>query len=262
MGASAYRMIDALATADPSNRDYQQSLAKSLAWYADAEGGDAGHLEQRVALGANVGLLTRLAGAARRCELSVAADSRGASAWAICYAMSGTEWTWRVSICAPPLPKPSMLSTDRTRQHESGSGIGARARNDLAEFLAITGSAARGALQQNEAACSTSLRGLIARAEVAGTGARLARLLDGPRAIGRCQAGESRMARRDRRKSSRRSAKADQRRRSAPTRLSPLPGLPVVRRRTRSGEATLTAAMAAWQRESRLGYNVALSRPE
>ena len=42
--AQAYRMIEALATADPNNRDYQQSLVESLAWYADAEM-DAGHLD-------------------------------------------------------------------------------------------------------------------------------------------------------------------------------------------------------------------------
>jgi tetratricopeptide (TPR) repeat protein len=45
----AYKMIDALATADPANRDYQQSLAESLAWYADAAR-DAGDLKRSTGL--------------------------------------------------------------------------------------------------------------------------------------------------------------------------------------------------------------------
>jgi len=57
----AFRMIEALTTADPSNRDYQQSLAESLAWYADAEK-DAGNLRLAIELREkDVQLLTRLA---------------------------------------------------------------------------------------------------------------------------------------------------------------------------------------------------------
>src|SRR5438552_13879312 len=54
-------MIQALTTADPANRDYQQSLAESLAWYADAEK-DAGDLKLATTLcERNVALLNRLA---------------------------------------------------------------------------------------------------------------------------------------------------------------------------------------------------------
>ena len=35
--AQALRTIDALATADPRNSDYQKSVAESLAWLADAQ---------------------------------------------------------------------------------------------------------------------------------------------------------------------------------------------------------------------------------
>ncbi|HWJ38884.1 MAG TPA: TIR domain-containing protein [Sphingomicrobium sp.] len=58
--AQAFRMIDALTTANPSNRDYQQSLAESIAWYADAEK-DAGNLKLATALREqDVSLLTKL----------------------------------------------------------------------------------------------------------------------------------------------------------------------------------------------------------
>ena len=58
--AQAYKMIDALSTADPSNRDYQQSLAESLAWYADASK-DAGDLKRATQLRErNVALLKDL----------------------------------------------------------------------------------------------------------------------------------------------------------------------------------------------------------
>jgi tetratricopeptide (TPR) repeat protein len=58
--AQAYKMIDALSTADPTNRDYQQSLAESLAWYADAAK-DAGDLKLATELRErNVALLNDL----------------------------------------------------------------------------------------------------------------------------------------------------------------------------------------------------------
>ena len=58
--SQAFRMIEAITTADPANRDYQQSLVESLAWYADAEK-DAGNLQLATELRArNVALLSRL----------------------------------------------------------------------------------------------------------------------------------------------------------------------------------------------------------
>jgi tetratricopeptide (TPR) repeat protein len=58
--AQAYKMIEALSTADPTNRDYQQSLAESLAWYADAAK-DAGDLKRATELRErNVALLNDL----------------------------------------------------------------------------------------------------------------------------------------------------------------------------------------------------------
>jgi tetratricopeptide (TPR) repeat protein len=57
----AFRMIDALTTASPSNREYQQSLVDSLAWYADAEK-DVGNLKRATELREqNVAVLTKLA---------------------------------------------------------------------------------------------------------------------------------------------------------------------------------------------------------
>jgi tetratricopeptide (TPR) repeat protein len=56
-----YRMISALTTADPDNREYRQSLVESLAWFADAER-DVGHLDNAVALRErNVALLSQMA---------------------------------------------------------------------------------------------------------------------------------------------------------------------------------------------------------
>jgi tetratricopeptide (TPR) repeat protein len=49
LSEQALRTIQALTTADPNNREYQQSLVESLAWSADAER-DAGHVDQAVAL--------------------------------------------------------------------------------------------------------------------------------------------------------------------------------------------------------------------
>jgi tetratricopeptide (TPR) repeat protein len=59
--SQAFRMIEAITTADPTNRDYQQSLVESLAWYADAEK-DAGNLKLATDLRQrNIALLSRLA---------------------------------------------------------------------------------------------------------------------------------------------------------------------------------------------------------
>lgn len=49
LSEQALRAIEAVTTFDPNRRDYQESLAESLAWSADAER-DAGHLDKAVAL--------------------------------------------------------------------------------------------------------------------------------------------------------------------------------------------------------------------
>ena len=49
LSEQALRTIQALTTADPTNREYQKSFADSLAWSADAER-DAGHIDRAVAL--------------------------------------------------------------------------------------------------------------------------------------------------------------------------------------------------------------------
>ncbi len=55
-----FRMISALTTADPRNREYRQSLVESLAWYADAER-DLGRLANATALRErHVALLSQL----------------------------------------------------------------------------------------------------------------------------------------------------------------------------------------------------------
>lgn len=59
--AQALRTIEALATADPRNRDYQQYLAESVAWLADGEA-DQGHLDRAISLRErHVALLDRMA---------------------------------------------------------------------------------------------------------------------------------------------------------------------------------------------------------
>jgi tetratricopeptide (TPR) repeat protein len=63
--SQALQTIDALATADPRNRDYQSSLALALAWLADAKSSQ-GQLASAIALRQRlVGLLERLVAQSR-----------------------------------------------------------------------------------------------------------------------------------------------------------------------------------------------------
>ena len=149
--AQAYKMIDALSTADPSNRDYQQSLAESLAWYADASK-DAGDLKRATQLRErNVALLTDLQGRtgdvswgqklipAER-ALAILYASQGRTAEAATHFKSGVDAGARLVQIEPA--------------NKKWQGYLAKTRLTLADQLIGTGSLAE-ASELVTAACAT-----------------------------------------------------------------------------------------------------------
>ena len=152
--AQAFRMIEALTTADPSNRDYQQSLAESLAWYADAEK-DAGNLERAKALREqNVALLTRLM-SERNGDVSwrqklIPAERALANIYA-----SQSRVPEALTHVRAAVATGDML-TSVEPDNSKWLGISARAKTNLAELLLLSGAVADAA-QVNESGC-----GLIA----------------------------------------------------------------------------------------------------
>jgi tetratricopeptide (TPR) repeat protein len=130
--AQAYRMIDALATADPNNSDYQKSLVESIAWYADAEG-DAGHLDSAIALRLrNVDLLTRLAAQTQDVNYQyrlIPAERALGRPLRIPGQNGSSAPAHARRCCAGRSPY-----ADRTRQRKMAR-IRGQAKNDLAEFL-------------------------------------------------------------------------------------------------------------------------------
>jgi tetratricopeptide (TPR) repeat protein len=146
----ALRTIEALATADPNNRDYQQSLVEALAWYADAER-DAGHLESATALRErHVALLTQLA--ARTGDVDyrqrLVPAERGLGNL---YAARG--------LMEPALrhARAAAAYGDRVTQIEPGNmrwlNYATKAKSTLADLLLQAG-AREEAAQMNEAACA------------------------------------------------------------------------------------------------------------
>ena len=157
--AQAYRMIEALATADPNNRDYQQSLVESIAWYADAEM-DAGHLDSAIALRLrNVDLLTRLANRTQDVNYQyrlIPAERALGRLYAFQDRMDLALQHMRAAVAqADHL---AQIEPDNTKW----LWFGARAKNDLSEFLLRTGALPE-ARATNEAACSVVGR-LLAKA--------------------------------------------------------------------------------------------------
>ena len=145
----AFRMIDALTTADPSNREYQQSLVDSLAWYADAEK-DVGNLKLATELRTrDIALLKRLA--AQSGDVSwkqkLVPAERGLGNL---YLQQGrTDEAiehFRVAVS----------TADGLRQVEPGNarwlGLTAKARISLAEALLLGGNLPE-ATSTNEASC-------------------------------------------------------------------------------------------------------------
>ncbi|HJU77522.1 MAG TPA: hypothetical protein VJ597_06315, partial [Sphingomicrobium sp.] len=152
--AQAFRTIEALSIADPNNREYQQSLVESLAWYADAEK-DAGHLQSATALRErHVGLLMRLSsrtGDVNYRQRLIPAErglgnlyaAQGKMDMALTHMRAGVEHADRLTPIEP--------------DNSKWLAFAAKAKNNLAEFLLLTGSSAE-AVQQNEAACSIAER--------------------------------------------------------------------------------------------------------
>lgn len=147
----AYRMIEALATADPSNRDYQQSLAESLAWYADAER-DAGDMKTATALRErNVALLTRLAsetGDISWTQKLIPAERGLGNLYAYQSRMNEALTHLRAAVAAGDTV--ARVQPDNRKW----LGFAARARTNLAELLLLSSNAAQ-ATSLNEEACTT-----------------------------------------------------------------------------------------------------------
>jgi tetratricopeptide (TPR) repeat protein len=150
--AQAYRMIEALATADPSNRDYQQSLAESLAWYADAEK-DAGNLARATVLREqDVALLTRLMsqrnGDVGWRQKLIPAERGLANLYASQSRMPEALAHMRAAVATGD------QLTSVEPDNSKWLGYAAKAKANLAELLLLTG-ATDEAAQVNDSACGT-----------------------------------------------------------------------------------------------------------
>jgi tetratricopeptide (TPR) repeat protein len=147
----AFRMIEALTTADPSNRDYQQSLAESLAWYADAES-DAGDLKAATALRErDVALLNKLAtqtGDISWTQKLIPAERGLGNLYAYQSRMSDALAHVRAAVAAGE-------ALERVEpDNRTWLGFAARARLNLAELLLLNGNPAEAA-RLNGSACTT-----------------------------------------------------------------------------------------------------------
>jgi tetratricopeptide (TPR) repeat protein len=152
--AQAFRTIEALSIADPNKREYQQSLVESLAWYADAEK-DAGHLQSATALRErHVSLLRQLAsrtGDVNYRQRLIPAErglgnlyaAQGKMDVALNHMRAAVEHADRLTPVEP--------------DNSKWLAFAAKAKNNLAEFLLLTGSSAE-AVEQNEAGCSIAER--------------------------------------------------------------------------------------------------------
>jgi tetratricopeptide (TPR) repeat protein len=150
----AFRTIEALATADPDKRDYQQSLVEALAWYADAEK-DSGRLANATALRErHVALLMRLfsrTGDVNYRQRLIPAERALANLHAAQGKMDMGLTHMRAAVEHADRLTP--IEPDNSKWLD----FGAKAKNNLAEFLLLTGSSAE-AVRQNEAGCSIAER--------------------------------------------------------------------------------------------------------
>jgi len=158
LSEQALNTIQALATADPNNRDYQKSLAETLGWAADAER-DAGHIDRAIALRerhlallnsflgrtGDVAYRQRLVGAERKLAMLYA--TRGQNDLAEQHARTAVAQGEQLTLIEP----------DNSKWLENS----AVAKYYLAYILAINGKADE-ASQQNDTSCSIISR-LIAK---------------------------------------------------------------------------------------------------
>ena len=97
----AFRNIDALATADPENSDYQKALTEAEAWLADGQASQ-GHLAEAAALGEqHAALLSRLL--VRTGDVEYRQNSSRPSATSALCMLGAAKIRKRSSTCAPPL---------------------------------------------------------------------------------------------------------------------------------------------------------------
>jgi len=158
LSEQALNTIQALATADPNNRDYQKSLAETLGWAADAER-DAGHIDRAIALRerhlallnsflgrtGDVAYRQRLVGAERKLAMLYA--TRGQNDLAEQHARTAVAQGEQLTLIEP----------DNSKWLENS----AVAKYYLAYILAINRKADE-ASQQNDTSCSIISR-LIAK---------------------------------------------------------------------------------------------------
>lgn len=149
--AQAYKMIDALSTADPTNRDYQQSLLESLAWYADAAK-DAGDLKRSIFLRErNVALLKNLQ--ARTGDVSWGQKLIPAErALALLYASQGRMAEATEHLKADVANGLALVKIEPA--NKKWQGYLAKTQLSLADHLITTGSLPEAATVTN-AACTT-----------------------------------------------------------------------------------------------------------
>jgi len=158
LSEQALNTIQARATADPNNRDYQKSLAETLGWAADAER-DAGHIDRAIALRerhlallnsflgrtGDVAYRQRLVGAERKLAMLYA--TRGQNDLAEQHARTAVAQGEQLTLIEP----------DNSKWLENS----AVAKYYLAYILAINRKADE-ASQQNDTSCSIISR-LIAK---------------------------------------------------------------------------------------------------
>jgi tetratricopeptide (TPR) repeat protein len=154
LSEQALGTIQALTTADPSNREYQQSFADSLAWSADAER-DAGHIGRAVALRERHvallnELLSRTGDASYRYRL-VSAERKLGMLYAIRDQNDLAEQHTEAAVAQGE--QLTLIEPDNSKWLEAS----ALAKYYLAYILAITGKPDE-ASQQNEGSCGTISR--------------------------------------------------------------------------------------------------------
>ena len=160
--ARAFRNIEALATADPGNPDYQKALAGAEAWLADGEASQ-GHLAEAASLGEKqVVLLNRL--------LAQTGDVEYRQTLVTTLRNLGTLYAWRgdnqkaLEHLHAAVAQSVMLITLEP-SNSRWRGFSARARLDLADALLSAGQKDEAA-RETATACSAAARLVAADAKL------------------------------------------------------------------------------------------------
>ena len=158
----AFRNIDALATADPENSDYQKALTEAEAWLADGQASQ-GHLAEAAALGEQHAallsrLLVRTGDVEYRQKLVTAERNLGTL-----YAWRGENQKALEHLRAAVGHSQTLMTLEPTNSR--WRGFSARARLSLADALLNSGRKDEAATE-TAAACSASARLVAADAKL------------------------------------------------------------------------------------------------